>query len=172
MDSFEKYIKERQGDFHNKSLPKGHEARFLQKLDESKKVRRTSLLLKISGIAAVLAFAVIGGSILHWGTPDESVFAKKQLPKELQEAESYYLAKCEEQMNYFQVHYSSNSPIDIAEKLEVLEKEYKELKDKMVEQPGNKRITAALVQNLQLRLQLLEQINRLMEKEEPQTVDV
>lgn len=171
MKDLEGYIRENEQYFHQKDLSQGHEDRFLQKL-KSEKTQKTSWRSMLFRVA-VVAFLTFGGaSVLHFGINQNTQRIRAELPKEVSEAESYYLAKCGEELTYFKMHYSSTSPIDIATELEDLEKEYKELKKKMAAQPGNKRVMAALVQNLQLRLQLLEQINRLMEKEEPQTVEI
>lgn len=173
MKDFERYIRENKQHFYQEQLSEGHEARFLQKLKSEKPFVKRNSWRKVLFRVAVVALLTLGGAgVLHFGINQNMQRIAVKLPKEVSEAENYYLAKCEEELSYFKTHHSSTSPIDIATELENLEKEYKELKKKMVTQQGNKRVMAALVQNLQLRLQLLEQINRLMEKEEPQTVEI
>lgn len=183
MDKLEEYIKQHKSYFHQEEVPEGHELRFLDKLQQDKKEdasvvqlpmfsNRVKLWQKQFFRVAVVAFLFVGSIALFKMAGGENSVKIAQLPAEVQEVENFYLVKCEKELTRFRTYHSSNSPVDIAKELEELEKEYKKLKKEMVKQPGNKRIMAALVKNLQLRLQLLEQINRLMEKEEPQTIDI
>lgn len=144
----------------------------MEKLEKSEQKPQKSWRLTFFRAVAVLAIVLGGATLLKLSLGDVPTEQYAELPEELQEAENYYLAKCDVELEHFNTHHVSNSPVDIAETLEELEKEYADLKKEMAENPGNKQVMAALVQNLQLRLQLLERINRLMEKEEVQTIDV
>ncbi len=180
MDNLEKYIKERKSHFYEKDVPKGHEMRFAEKLRQGSADISTTPKDQNAKIpfwrkplfqVAVVALLFVGSvAIFKSVNIQDAAIQTAQLPAELQEVESFYLVKCEKELTHFKTYYSANSPVDIAKELEELEKEYKELKKEMVKQPGNERIMAALVKNLQLRLQLLQQINRLMKKEEPQII--
>lgn len=172
MNNLEEYIRKNSATFHKASLPEGHENRFMDKLDAEKQIVKSSWRHIIFRVAAVVLLALGGVAMLYFGEQHHQKTLEARLPLEIKEAESYYLAKCDEQLSHFKTYHSTTSPIDIAEQLEKLEKEYKKLKQQMAQQSGNKRVMAALVQNLQLRLQLLEQINRLMEKEEPQIIAI
>ncbi len=177
MDKLEEYIKQHKSYFHQEEVPEGHEMRFADKLQQLKeenasdfRTRRINLWQKQLFRVAVVAFLFVGSITVFKVATQENTTEIAQLPAEIQEVEHFYLAKCEKELVHFRTYHSSNSPVDIAKELEGLEKEYQKLKKEMVRQPGNKRIMTALVKNLQLRLQLLEQINRLMNKEEPQTI--
>ncbi len=187
MDKLKEYIKQHKSFFYQKEVPEEHEKRFLAKLQKGKKknvpeVRFRSLtsspddrmrlwrkrLFKV----AVAVFLFIGSVGLFKMLNRDNDRQLARLAAEIAEVENFYMVKCEKELTHFRTYYGSNSPIDIAKELEELEEEYKKLKEEMIKEPGNKRIMAALVENLQLRLQLLEQINRLMEKEEPQITDI
>ncbi len=180
MKSFEEYIKENRAYFHQEEIPEGHEMRFAEKLQKLKENtptitlgERVRLWQKPLFRVAVVALLFVGSVAVYTVVSrGEQAAQMAQLSPELQEVENYYLVKCEKELTHFRTYNSSNSPVDIAKELEDLEKEYQKLKKEMVKQPGNERVMSALVENLKLRLQLLQQINRLMKKEEPQIINI
>lgn len=165
----------------NDKMPEGHEARFLQKLDEALPVQPKRNLFTFLNIAAsvVLLIGLSFGAIQFIGsdsdqpnnteqvgteTTSESPLGK--LSPQLKKVEDYYLANINLELSKMKVTPDNKELFDgYLERLEELNKEYNVLADELTQSGPTEYTVNALIDNLKLRLNLLyrlkEKLNEL-----------
>ncbi|MFS4467402.1 hypothetical protein [Maribacter sp. 2210JD10-5] len=175
QDLREMFKKEREQKFH---LKKGHEARFLEKLEEDlpKNTRGNSFAwLKVAASVMV----VVGLSIVAYTTLDNSddipttivdkdhgneekdEFSFGDLSPDLKKVENYYVANINMELSRLEVSPENKELVDsFMEQLSELNEEYKNLNAELVALGPNDQTITALIENLQLRLQLLQKLKR------------
>ncbi|MCF4102098.1 hypothetical protein L1I30_10505 [Gillisia sp. M10.2A] len=171
-------------------LKKGHEKRFLDKLDNRKegtvflKDRGNSyLLLKIAAVIVVavgigLFFfmqpaitaepSVVDASSkenVEKETTSEEEFQLRDVSPEFRKIENYYLANINVELAKLDITKDNKLLIDsFMEELSALDKEYKKLNIEVKEVGLNEQTIEAMVANLQLRMELLYKLkNKLKE---------
>ncbi|HBS87348.1 MAG: hypothetical protein A2W91_14085 [Bacteroidetes bacterium GWF2_38_335] len=79
---------------------------------------------------------------------------------ELQEAEAYYTKQVDQKLQELYTYASSNPEIkaDVKRDLEELDNIYKELKNDLNDNAGNREIIEAMIQNYRLKLEILEDL--------------
>ncbi len=161
-------------------MKKGHEARFLSKLDEempSQSIQKKSSSFFWVGIAAS-AMIILGLGIYFFSVQDtvdtksnQTVVKNEELIKEanpislgdlspdLKKIENYYVTNINLQLSDLEFTGDNKDVIDgYMERLAELDKEYQKLNVELNEIGPNDQTIAALVKNLQLRLQLLQKL--------------
>ncbi|WP_423998463.1 hypothetical protein [Maribacter sp. IgM3_T14_3] len=153
-----------------------HEERFLKKLQESlpEEKKPTRMWLKIAASIAVLFSIGFGylylndnndnSPVVVESTPDEdnkSEFTFGDLSPDLKKVESYYVANINLELAKLEVSPDTKELIDsFMEQLNNLNLEYKTLNNELKELGPNDQTITALIENLQLRLQLLQKLKR------------
>lgn len=158
-------------------MKEGHEARFAKRLEEElpKQKRSSFFFLKIA--AAALLFITAG----YFGfksyseqerTKEIIVDSKNELKErngislgdlspDLKKVENYYVANINLALSKLEV--SDDNKVLVGsymEQLEGLDVEYKRLNRELNEMGPNDQTISALIQNLQLRLQLLQKLKK------------
>ena len=159
-------------------MPKGHEARFLDKLDKKLPVQPTRSLFTFLNIAASVV-VLIGLSFgaykyLNQSVEDESVMPIEvvetsplgEISPQLKKVEDYYLANINLELSKMKVTPDNKDMFDgDLERLEELNNEYAVLADELTTSGPTERTVNALIDNLKLRLNLLyrlkEKLNEL-----------
>ncbi len=175
-------------------MKSGHEARFLERLaeelPETPKKRTTYLWLGIA--ASVVVVLGIGGffflnsstsdtpppnSIVDKGdaSPQKMNITLGDLSPDLKKVENYYVANINYEISRLQISEDNKGLVDgYLEQLDVLNSEYKRLNEELNTLGPNDETISALIQNLQLRLQLLqklkEKLNQLKSSENEQEI--
>jgi len=170
----------------SEKLSKGHQKRFESKLDAALPTQKNSNKFSFLKIAAIFIVAVGIGAfflnkekIIKTETPmvvaPENQEDKNELPvKEFQlsevspdfkKIENYYLAGINMELAKLEVNPSNKALIDsFMGKMSELNKEYKRLNTEFNETGPNEQTIEAMVENLQLRLDLLYKLkNKLNE---------
>ncbi len=154
------------------NMPKGHEARFLQKLDEALPEKKKSSHFGFLNIAASivvilgLSFGIVkflddpnsGGSVDGGGVAKETVpmTTLGDLSPDLKKVEDYYLASINLELSKIQLTPENKELFDgYITRLEELNKEYDRLTLELTESGANELTVDALINNLKLRLNLL-----------------
>lgn len=163
-------------------MKKGHEERFLARLDtelpldEPLTVPRkpTFSILKI---AAMVLLLVGLGLLIFWNLNERTAEPKivnKGVEKErqrgislgdlspdLKKLETYYVANINLELSKLEISNDNKALIDsFLEQLDALDLEYAKLNDELNEIGPNDQTISALIQNLQLRLQLLQKLKK------------
>ena len=159
-------------------LKKGHEARFIQRLDAEIPVvpaRKHFFWIRIA--ASVVLFLGIGAYLLlqeKTEQPIKSTIVVKEdigtkengislgdLSPDLEKIENYYVANINFELSRLDVTDENKEMVDdFMERLGELDKEYQILNKELNELGPNDNTITALIQNLQLRLQLLQKLKQ------------
>ena len=147
-------------------MPKGHEARFLKKLDEELSVTSNKSKFTFLNIAASVvlligfsfgAFQLIGSETEE--LPVETTVARKSLgdiSPQFKKVEDYYLANINLELSKMKVTPESKELFDgYLARLEELNNEYTRLEEELTQSGPNEQTVNALIDNLKLRLNLL-----------------
>lgn len=175
QDLRELFAKERE----NKKfkLKEGHEERFMAKLDSSMPKRRKPVW-KVWAIAASIVVLIGLGLFVYQqinktgsietmvvdkaNSDNESdTFSFGDLSPDLKKVENYYIANIGMELSKLEVSESNKELVDsYMERLSELNKEYENLNKELYELGPNDQTIASLIENLQLRLQLLQKLKR------------
>jgi len=147
-------------------MPKGHESRFLKKLDEAQTIKSNKSYFTLLNIAASvvllvgLSFGVYHfmGSVVKETPPTETVSTKSlgDISPQLKKVEDYYLANINLELSKMKVTPESKELFDgYLMRLEELNKEYKVLAGELTKSGPTEQTVNALIENLKLRLNLL-----------------
>ncbi|HLT34411.1 MAG TPA: hypothetical protein VKZ98_11510 [Aquaticitalea sp.] len=158
-------------------MPKGHEARFLKKLDEKRpqtSIKKRFSIWNIAASVVVLLGLSYGAYQFFQAEPvipedREEVVTLKSLgdvSPDLKKVEDYYVANINLELANVELTSENKELFDsYIVRLEVLNKEYQRLSMELTENGPNEWTVNALIDNLKLRLNLLyrlkEQLNEL-----------
>ncbi|MEZ4809185.1 MAG: hypothetical protein R2819_02390 [Allomuricauda sp.] len=177
-DLRELFARERETQTH--ALKKGHDSRFLSKLEEKlpieKPNRKQGLVFWLGVAASIVAVLGLGIYFLPGSKtigPDANTNIVKEgnqeaqyrtislgdLSPDLKKIENYYLTNINVQLSELEIN-ATNKEImdDFMEKLADLDTEYHRLNGELNELGPNDQTISALIKNLQLRLQLLQKL--------------
>ncbi|WP_396635099.1 hypothetical protein [Maribacter sp. R86514] len=174
QDLREMFKKDREKQKH--TIKNGHEERFLKKLEEAMPVEHNPVggWLKIAASVAVIM--CLGMGFLYFNNNDgntqtvvdadtieeqKSEFTFGDLSPDLKKVENYYVAHINMELAKLEVSPDTKELVDsFMEQLNNLNIEYKMLNTELKELGPNDQTITALIENLQLRLQLLQKLKR------------
>lgn len=150
------------------SMPQGHEARFLQKLDEALPEKPKSSVFTFLNIAAsvviLLGIGYFGFQFMNPSTVTDPDVENKivaaegieSISPQLKKVEDYYLANINSELSKLEYSPENKELFDgYVAKLDELSKEYETLTAELIGSGPNERTVTALIDNLKLRLDLL-----------------
>ena len=157
------------------NMPHGHEARFEKHLEEAfpRKKDHGLPLLWIAAVITLLLFTTVGYLVLRNGdninltnmvdTQEEiqntPAVTLGQLSPDLKKVENYYVNSINYELSLLEVNDDNKGLIDTyLKKLAQLDEEYKVLSEELNTMGPNDYTINALITNLQLKLQLLQQL--------------
>lgn len=161
----------------NYNLKDGHERRFLTRLEKSLPQNRKPSFGMLKIAASVLVLLSIGffayqqlnkknrvaPAVVETKTGTEEVkgISLGDLSPDLRKVETYYVAHINLELSKLEVSEDNEGLIDsFMTQLTQLNSEYERLNIELNEIGPNDQTIAALIQNLQLRLQLLQQLKK------------
>uniref|UniRef100_UPI00404B07C0 anti-sigma factor n=1 Tax=Flavobacterium sp. TaxID=239 RepID=UPI00404B07C0 len=159
---------EKNSNWDFETLNKGHENRFLAKLELQKKKKKKKTWLPITIAAAFL----LSFGILYFS--EFSTEAEVQFSPQVQETHDYFSSVINSELKSLQKQENPETAIlinDALKEMETLEKDYESLKKEIVKNGENKQIVFAMITNMQTRisfiktvLEQVEQINNFKNK--------
>ena len=163
-DTINNLFKNLEGTFNVEETPKGHQHRFLDKLNEQSKSiqlekHRSFPVRKLLAIAAVFAVIVTIGSLFV--NTDASAADLASVSPEMEQTQSFFTSTINKELNTLNTFNSPASKYlvqDALKQMDILEKKYELLKTDLVESGNDKRVVYAMIQNFQNRIILLEQV--------------
>ncbi len=158
-------------------MKQGHEDRFLKRLGEEMPVKKKSSYGFFKIAAAVLVLVSLGLFIYQkFGKTDidapkivekdsnlnqQKGISLGDLSPDLKKVETYYVANINLELSKLEISDENEALIDsFMEQLDMLNTEYKNLNEELNEIGPNDQTISALIQNLQLRLQLLQKLKK------------
>ena len=156
-------------------MKKGHEERFLNRLDKELPVKRKSTFYFIKIAASVLVLFSLGiytyinfsheapqpSAVVDKGTQNKQPqgYSLGDLSPDLKKIENYYVANINLELSRLEVSDENKALVDdFMSRLSELDKEYQRLNIELNEIGPNDQTINALIKNLQLRLQLLQKL--------------
>lgn len=176
----------------NEQMPKGHEARFLEKLEtelpEAKDEGFRFYFMKIAASIVIVfglgygAFKFIdkptepieGNEVVNTTSEQQDLKSLGDISPDLKKIEDYYMANINLELSKIKITPQTKELFDsYVNRLEELNSEYKILSKELTEDGPSERTVDALINNLKLRLNLLyrlkEQLRELNETGIPET---
>jgi len=165
------------GDDEKHELLDGHEGRFLNRLEQKLPHQRKSkfLFFKIAAsVVLIMGFSYLAFDQFDQENPIKTTSVEKgnefespkgislgDLSPDLKKVESYYVANINLELSKLEVSDNYKGLVDsYMLQLSDLNKEYKKLNIELNELGPNDQTIAALIENLQLRLQLLQKLKK------------
>ena len=156
-------------------MKKGHEERFLKRLDKELPTKRKSTFYFIKIAASVLVLFSLGiYTYINYKSvpPQQSTVVDKgaeqtvdqgyslgDLSPDLKKVENYYVTSINLELSRLEVSDENKALVDdYMSRLSELDEEYKRLNIELNEIGPNDQTITALIKNLQLRLQLLQKL--------------
>ncbi len=171
------FEKERERQKQNIKPKEGHQSRFLERLDEvlPQKKKQTFFSYKIAAAVLILISAAYFGLqyfnertdtpttiVERNNTIDKPVeFTLGDLSPDFKKIENYYVANINLELSKLEVSGDNEGLVQsYMQQLADLNVEYKNLNKELNEMGPNDQTISALIQNLQLRLQLLQKLKK------------
>ena len=167
----------KEGNLSNQKMPKGHESRFLEKLDNELPVLNKPKLFSFLNIAASIVlilglgfitytFLINPKTTLDNDTEVVSTKSIEEISPQLKKVEDYYLANINMELSKIKYSPESKELFDgYVERMDELSKEYDKLAEELISSGPEESTVTALIDNLKLRLNLLyrlkEKLNEL-----------
>jgi hypothetical protein len=169
QDIRELFEKEQQ--LSKEKMPKGHQARFLQKLEEElpehgKQNTRFSFFSIAASVVLLISVGFFGARVIGDGGEVVDPMEGKEIVEtkptigeispQLKKVEDYYLANINLELSKLEYTPESKELFDgYVSRMDELSKEYERLADELIASGPNERTVTALIDNLKLRLNLL-----------------
>ena len=168
MDKLEKYIQKHRDAFDNEQPEKGHEERFLEKLQqEQPKARSLPMWKNAVKIAAIVAIFLTAGTIFLVNYPFNSPKAAEQgmrlseVSPEYQEVETYLQSNLDNKIDEFERLQCPSGDVEkkeVMQEITELDSMYQELQQDLKKNQGNERIINAMINTYRTRIEILEQV--------------
>lgn len=159
-DTISQLFERLEGTFDTREAPKGHEKRFLEKLDaKEKQGKHKSNWWRPLSIAASVLILICAGIFLQDSEPEVEGLAS--VSPEMEETQSFFTTTINRELETLKSFEDEDSAAlidDTLKRLESLENEYEQLKTDLVESGDDKRVIAAMITNFQNRIELLQQV--------------
>lgn len=166
-----KLLKEDTEHVSNQKMSSGHEARFLTKLEKALPKEPSSNRFRFLNIAASMililglsfaAYKFIQSSEAGSDTPPQELVNTRTIEDvspELKKVEDYYLASINLELSKIEYSPENKELFDgYVERLGQLSEEYKILSQELINSGPNEQTVTALIDNLKLRLNLLQRL--------------
>jgi len=149
----------------NQHMPEGHEARFMNKLEEDlpsvSKISNFKILRFAATVVILIGLSFAAYNLLDFNqsTPPAEVASTKTLGEvspELKKVEDYYLASINLELSKLEYSPENKELFDgYVRRLGELSSEYERLSNELIENGPNEQTVTALIDNLKLRLNLM-----------------
>ena len=164
----EKLFERLEGTFDLHETPEGHQGRFLDKLNSQPSIERNNqnYYWRWAGVAAAIALLLMVGASIFM--TDNTVSADlASVSPEMEKTQSFFTATIEKEIRNLKANETAENKTiiqDALKQMDLLEKEYQQLKKDLVESGQNKRVIQAMIANFQTRINLLENVIQTLEE--------
>jgi hypothetical protein len=171
MKSLEKYIRSNIDSFDEKEPIEGHFDRFRQKMENRKPNRKVNLFM-VAAAAAVAGIILTGTLGLLFNSSSLRNYNTRELTlsvisPELKEVEDYYQSQINTRYNQINALNKNSSPelkSEVIKAISDMDLGYYLLKKDLTQNPKQERVVNAMIQQYQVRVDMLDQILRTLEK--------
>ncbi len=171
MESLKKYIRQNRDSFEEKEPLEGHFDRFRQKLETRKPARKVNLFM-VAAAAAIAGIILTGTMGLLINSSSLNRYNTKELSlgvisPELKEVENYYISQINTKYNQINSLKKNSSPemeLEVKKAIDEMNLGYILLKRDLSTSPKQERIVSAMIQQYQIRVEMLDQILDTLQK--------
>lgn len=161
------------------AMPKGHEARFLNKLNEAIPEKRTRRFSNYGMVATLLLLIVLSFGAFNYLQPDVEIERPDvvnvkantttkslgDISPSLKKVEDYYIANINLELSKVQVTKENKELFDgYVSRLDILNQEYEKLSIELSNLGPSEQTVNALISNLKLRLNLMYRLKEQLKK--------
>ena len=151
MSSIEDIIKNNRSSFFDEDPPSGHMERFHNKLSGN---RWLSTLMKIAATVILLLSIALA---LYYQDVDNKL-TLESISAELAETENYYQSVINKKLNQLEKILNDEQYQTVQLELQAMDKNYLYLQEDLKLNPNDQRIIHAMINNFQLKIELLQQV--------------
>lgn len=183
-----KLFEEKRKKSEGQHMPEGHEARFAERLQskeqEKPRQRIHPWMWRVAIAAAVVLTLFFGWKQSAQKELPESIipvedlvqqdsntddptttFTMSDISPDLQKVEQFYVNQINYQLSQLPLHQDQDEVVDeYLKRLSELDADYKALNKELYQQGPNDQLVAALIQNLQLRLELISKLQKQLDQ--------
>lgn len=153
--------------FDVKQTPRGHEKRFLDKLNKSsKKPKKKFFLVKAISVAAMVLLIVTAGNYFFQNNQTNQADLAS-VSTEMEKTQSFFTSTINQELETLKNFKSEDTKAivnDALEQINILEKDYNKLKIDLVKSGQNKQVIYAMILNYQKRIELLQEVIKKIEE--------
>jgi len=165
MESLKKFIRVNRDSFDEKEPMEGHFDRFRQRMENRKPARKVNLYM-VAAAAAVAGLIVTGTlGLLINGTSvknlNQNELSLSVISPELKEVEDYYTSQINTRYNQIKSLKKNSTPeveSEINKAISDMDLGYYLLKKDLTKNPKQERVVTAMIQQYQVRVDMLDQI--------------
>jgi hypothetical protein len=165
MERLKKYIRKNRDSFDEKEPLEGHFDRFRYKLETRKPARKVNLFM-VAAAAAIAGLILTGTLGILYNNSSLNRFNFKELSlsvisPELKEVENYYLGQINtryDQIKSLKKNVSPEVESEVNKAIVDMDLGYYLLKKDLSKSPKQERIVSAMIQQYQIRVEMLDQI--------------
>ncbi len=165
MESLKKYIRKNRDSFDEKEPLEGHFDRFRQRLETRKPAKKVNLFM-VAAAAAIAGLILTGTLGILYNNPSFGRFNRTELSlsvlsPELKEVEDYYVSQINTKYNQIKSLKDSSTPElekEVNKTINDMDLGYYLLKKDLSDSPKQERIVSAMIQQYQIRIDMLDQI--------------
>ena len=158
-DVLDHLFEELEGGFDLSKTPEGHQKRFMDRLNEVTTERKPRKWWKPLSIAASVLVLVTAGFFFLQDNGNSNELAS--ISPELEKTEDFFINTINSELETLKSldDYDSKKLVkDALKSLEILEVEYGKLKFDLQKSGNDQRVVAAMIENFQNRIDLLQQV--------------
>ena len=157
-DNLEQLFSQLKDNWDTEEPVQGHEQRFMQRLENKPKKKKTTLWLKIA-MPVAATIAVLLGVFISYQPKEQPKVA--ELSPEVKETQLYFASIIKNEMVKIEKESTPETKKiveDALYQMDILEKDYDKLTQELTEKGENKKIIHAMITNLQTRISFLEKV--------------
>jgi len=160
-DTIDQLFENHKGKFDVQNTSKGHQHRFLNKLNTQQTTvsKPTHYLKRVLAVAATLV-VIVSISGLFFNTNVTAADLASVSP-EMEQTQSFFTSTINNELKTLKGFNAPETKVlvqDALKQLEILEGKYELLKKDLVDSGNDKRVIYAMISNFQNRIELLEQV--------------
>lgn len=148
MSNIEDIIRSNTNSFFNEDPPSGHLDRFQQRL-----LNKNHFIWPLLRVAAIIVLVLSVSLALYY--QDVTIGT---ISSEMAETEMYYQSILDQKLNYVKNVLNDQQYTSIKQELKVMDKNFLYLKEDLKLNPDDQRIIHAMINNYQLKIELVQQV--------------
>lgn len=166
-NNIENLFKILEGSFDVAETPSGHQQRFLRKLQQQQKDSPSPFKKRYWKTFYIAASVVLLIGIKSFFFQPEKTNELSSISPEMEQTQSFFEIAIHQELDKLKTFEEEDAKSiinDALESIKILEKDYDFLKVDLTQSGNDKRVIAAMIQNFQNRIEILQQVSQTLEE--------